>query len=161
MAYRRFLHTGASHRALRHPREASLLPHSAHSVRASWGPLSFHCSGSAEPPLRVRRHPAASRLRRVPRMLFTHRCVPQGPASSSRSELDAPSTNLKLEIDSTVQSPRGSRRLPPSARHWLHYGRFLVLFVARDKKYGLPPPLKAAKAKKAGRHSAARQFLFI
>ena len=29
------------------------------------------------------------------------------------------------------------------------------------EKYDLSPPLKAAKAKKAGRHSAARQFLFI
>ena len=70
-------------------------------------------------------------------MFVYRRRVPSGPASSSRSELDAPSTNLKLEIDSTVQSPRGSRRLPPSARHWLRLGRFLVLFVARDKKYGL------------------------
>ncbi len=93
--------------------------------------------------------------------LFTHRRVPQGPASSSRSELDAPSTNLKLEIDSTLLSPRGSRRLPPSARHWLRYGRFLVLFVARDKKYVLPPAAESDKSKKkAGRHSAARQFLF-
>ena len=113
----------------------------------SGDPFHFIASGQINCPCAyaaTRRRPgeAGSRGCRVPGRgmnVVYRRRISQGPASSSRSELDAPSTNLKLEIDSTVQSPRGSRRLPPSARHWLHFGRFLVLFVARNKKYDLPP----------------------
>ena len=47
--------------------------HSAHSVRASRGPLQFNCSGSAKPPLRVRRHRPPSHLRWVPGM--PHGCL--------------------------------------------------------------------------------------
>ena len=90
-------HAGASHRALRHPREARLTPQAPIASRER----SQRYSRRARRDAATGRHaPAGDWLRRSPKSVWS------------------------------IWAARGAQ-----ARQRLHQGHFLVLFVARDKKY--------------------------